>query len=88
MGANLLLEVADDGCRTPPQDRERMFERFYHVAHAHSGGTDGPADACGTGLGLAIVRHPVAAMNESVTLQSEPGKSTKATLRIPQFAPV
>jgi two-component system, OmpR family, sensor kinase len=43
----LLLEVTDNGPGIAPQDRERVFDRFYRRADS---------DVPGSGLGLAIVR--------------------------------
>ena len=47
-GAAVVLEVEDDGPGIAPQDRPRVWDRFYRGAH--------PKGA-GTGLGLAIVQH-------------------------------
>ncbi|WP_175596322.1 sensor histidine kinase [Thermomonospora catenispora] len=49
--AALVLEVADDGPGIPPDQRDRVFERFSRGAPY---GSDG-----GTGLGLAIARWAV-----------------------------
>ncbi|HVX86215.1 MAG TPA: ATP-binding protein [Phycisphaerae bacterium] len=67
---HMVLEVADTGVGIPPEDRERVFERFYTVNRSRGG-----ADR-GTGLGLAIVKHAVTAMGGQVTLTSEVGKGT------------
>jgi len=45
------LEVADAGPGIAPEERERVFDRFYRKAAATS-----PCRAAGTGLGLAIVK--------------------------------
>ena len=45
--------VLDQGPGIPPEERERIFERFYRVER-HRSKTPGS-----TGLGLAIVRHIV-----------------------------
>jgi signal transduction histidine kinase len=42
-----VLEVIDNGAGIPPEDRERVFDRFYRRAGAQESGT---------GLGLAIVK--------------------------------
>ena len=44
------IEVTDQGPGIPPDEAERVFERFYRTDRARS------ADAGGTGLGLAIAR--------------------------------
>ncbi len=61
----LILEVKDTGCGIPPEDRQRVFERFYTVNRSR-GGSDR-----GTGLGLAIVKHAVAGMGGVVELESQ-----------------
>jgi len=83
-GRNLAIEVSDDGCGIPKEDRGRVFERFYQVAQARSGTGSKQPEARGTGLGLAIVRHAVAAMRGTVALWSEPGTGTRVTVTIPQ----
>ena len=74
----VAITVADDGCGIPPEEHERVFERFYQVQRARSG------PARGTGLGLAIVRHAVNVMTGQVTLDSEPGRGTRITITVPQ----
>ena len=81
---DVAVEVADDGCGIPPQDQERVFERFYQVARARSA-AEGPRDESrGTGLGLAIVRHAAASMGGRVSLSSTLGEGTSVVLTIPQ----
>ena len=46
------IVVADDGTGIPPEQRERIFERFYRVEQSRAGGQNG--------LGLAIARWIVA----------------------------
>ncbi len=46
----IRFTVVDDGPGIPASERERVFERFHRVDHAHT------SSAEGAGLGLAIVR--------------------------------
>jgi len=66
-----VVEVADTGPGLTPEQRERVFERFYRADEARTRHTD--RDATGTGLGLAIVAAIVAAHNGTVDVLSEPG---------------
>ncbi len=61
----LRFEVRDRGVGIPVAHQQRVFERFYQVDPARSGG-----GKRGTGLGLAIVRHALRAMGGAVGLSS------------------
>jgi two-component system phosphate regulon sensor histidine kinase PhoR len=80
-GSATAITVADDGCGIDVEEQSRVFERFYQVERARSGGA-----LRGTGLGLSIVRHAMAAMKGTVELQSQPGRGTSITITIPQAA--
>ncbi len=54
------ISVTDTGTGIPPHERARIFERFYQVDAARTGGA-GSANRGGTGLGLAISKHIVEA---------------------------
>jgi len=71
---SVVLEVADEGPGLPPEQAERVFERFYRADQART------RTAGGTGLGLAIVAALVAAHGGTVTLQTAPGHG--ATFRV------
>jgi two-component system OmpR family sensor kinase len=58
------LEVTDDGPGIPPEDRERVFDRFYRRP-----GTETP----GSGLGLAIVKSIAERQGARVALDTGPG---------------
>lgn len=46
-GQNIVVQVEDSGPGIPPEERERVFDRFYRVAGS---------EAAGSGLGLAIIK--------------------------------
>ncbi len=75
----VILKVEDNGPGIPPQDVERVFERFYQVDKARDEGS-----YAGTGLGLAIVKHAIAAMNGSVVAESTLGVGTTFRILLPQ----
>ncbi|MFT7486117.1 MAG: two-component system phosphate regulon sensor histidine kinase PhoR [Candidatus Paceibacteria bacterium] len=68
------LEVKDHGPGIPPQDLDRIFERFYRVDKARS------RNLGGTGLGLSIVNHAIHAHEGRVEVASEVGKGSTFTL--------
>ena len=72
--------VADDGPGIPADNLANLFDRFYRVDKARSrqAGSGG-----GAGLGLSIVQQIAAAHDGRVTIESEPGQGTRATLILP-----
>ncbi len=71
------ITVADTGLGIPGRDLDRIFERFYRVEGARG------RDAGGTGLGLAIVRHVAVNHGGEVRVQSQEGRGSTFTLRLP-----
>jgi signal transduction histidine kinase len=72
-----LVRVRDQGRGIPPEDVERVFERFERV--------DDPLlmTTSGAGLGLFIVRELVTALGGTVTIDSVLGAGTTVTVRLP-----
>lgn len=70
------LVVEDNGVGIPPEDLDRIFERFYRVEKARS------QDLGGTGLGLAIVKHLVQAMSANIQVRSVLGQGSAFELRL------
>ena len=71
------ITVTDQGIGIPPEDLDRVFERFYRVDPARSRETGG------TGLGLAIVKHIVNNHGGHVRVWSVPGSGSTFTLELP-----
>jgi two-component system OmpR family sensor kinase len=69
------LTVSDDGPGIPPEERQRVFDRFYRRA--------GTAPS-GSGLGLAIVKAIAAAHGATVSLAEGPsGKGLAVSVSFP-----
>ncbi|GGL01341.1 sensor histidine kinase [Mangrovihabitans endophyticus] len=77
-GERAVVEVVDTGPGLSPEQRDRVFERFYRVDGARTRRTD--RQDTGTGLGLAIVAAIVRAHHGNVEVVSEPGQG--ATFRV------
>lgn len=75
---SVVVRVSDTGIGIPKESVPRIFERFYRVDKARSKETGG------TGLGLSIVRHVVNKHGGSVGVESEPGRGTTFTVRLPR----
>ncbi len=77
IAAEAVISVEDTGIGIAPQDKERIFERFYRVDKARS------RELGGTGLGLAIVRHIVLVHKGRIEVDSQPGRGTTFRIVLP-----
>lgn len=84
-----IISVHDHGIGIPPEEHERIFDRFHRV---HTG--TGPR---GTGIGLSIVKRYAELMDGRVWLESQEGEGTtfhfavpsaEAVVAAPRFSPV
>ncbi|MFI0435733.1 MAG: ATP-binding protein [Parachlamydiaceae bacterium] len=75
---DVLIKVADQGLGIPLADQEHIFDRFYTVDKAHS------QKMGGSGLGLSIVKTIVEKHFGTIQLESEFGKGSTFTIRIPK----
>ena len=73
-GDTIALQVRDTGPGVAAADLARIFERHYRV--------DGSQP--GQGLGLTIARDLVAQMGGEVTVESNLGRGTEFTIRLPR----
>jgi two-component system OmpR family sensor kinase len=70
------LSVRDTGIGIAPEDRDRVFQRFFRSAEAR-------AAQGGSGLGLSIVKSIVEAHEGKIELESLPGKGSTFTVYLP-----
>jgi heavy metal sensor kinase len=70
-----VLDVEDDGPGIAPEDRERIFDRFYRADPARSGP--------GAGLGLAVTRSIVIAHGGEIRAAARPGHGTLFRVTLP-----
>jgi signal transduction histidine kinase len=75
-----LLQVCDNGPGVPPDDVAHIFNRFYRGTNSAS---KNGASAGGAGLGLAIAQEIAQIYKGTLTVSSEPGRSTTFTAAIP-----
>lgn len=73
----LVLEVVDDGPGVPPDERERVFERFARTDAARAA-RDG-----GSGLGLSITRWLVELHGGSVHITDTGGQGCRVVVDLP-----
>jgi two-component system sensor histidine kinase BaeS len=71
------LEVADNGPGVPPEDQDRIFERFFQGAAGRKAG--------GTGIGLAVAKELVQSHGGEIKLQSSPGGGARFVVRLPRL---
>ncbi len=72
----VLIEVEDNGTGIAPDERDRIFERFYRIDKGRS------REMGGTGLGLSIVKHLVTAMNGEVSVRTATPKGSIFTITL------
>jgi signal transduction histidine kinase len=77
----VVLEVADSGIGIPPEDRERLFERFYRTPAATEGAIPG------TGLGLTITKAIVDAHGGTIRVGDGIDGGTAFVVELPEDGP-
>ncbi len=71
------FQVEDHGIGIAKVEQKKIFEKFYRSASALQ------SSVKGSGIGLPLVEHVVRAHGGTVLLESEPGKGTRVTIRLP-----
>ena len=67
----VALDLIDTGCGMDEETRARVFDAFFSTKFG------------GSGLGLPTARKIIAGHNGQITLQSEVGRGTQVTVKLP-----
>ena len=78
-GGAVTIEVHDTGKGIPPEEQDRVFERFYRGS--------GALESEGFGLGLSIAKRMVDVMGGEIGLDSAPGSGSTFWVRLRQAKP-
>lgn len=75
------ISVADTGPGIPPEEANRIFDKFYQIAQG------GKQKARGTGLGLAISKALVEMHGGKIWMESEVGRGSTFSFTLPARQP-
>ena len=67
----VALDLIDTGCGMDEKTRSQIFEAFFSTRRG------------GSGLGLPTARKIIEAHGGQITCQSEPGRGTQFTIKLP-----
>jgi signal transduction histidine kinase/response regulator of citrate/malate metabolism len=76
---NLVISIEDSGIGIKEEDMGKLFGSFMQVDQIKNKGTEG------SGLGLVIAKSLCQAMGGEITFESEYGKGSTFTVRLPQL---
>lgn len=76
-GGYIVLRVRDTGIGIAPEDLPRIFDEFFRTEAARR------LQVHGSGLGLSIVKYTVEAHKGEITVDSELGRGSTFTVRLP-----
>lgn len=75
-GEQILIAIADTGIGIPAEEQKSIFNRFYRLDQSRS--------TPGAGLGLSLVQAVVRAHGGMVQVESEVGRGSVFTIRLPR----
>jgi signal transduction histidine kinase len=76
-GGSAVIRVKDTGVGIAKEDMPFLFDRFFRVDKARTGGIGG------AGLGLSICSEIAESLKGKITLESAPGVGSTFTFRLP-----
>jgi two-component system sensor histidine kinase KdpD len=75
-GDQVVFSVSDQGAGIPPDEEDKIFERFYRAEGVGRG-------SAGTGLGLAICKRIIEAHNGRIWVESSSGTGSCFCFSLP-----
>ena len=79
-GDEVVVSVTDEGAGVAPEEKERIFDRFYQSRNGDH--------ARGTGIGLTIAQRFTAQHGGRIWVDSEPGQGATFSFTMPVAAAV
>ncbi len=76
-GGFVVCSISDTGIGIAPEERERLFTKFFRSQHPLV------RNVPGTGLGLVITKNLVELQGGQIWVESEPGKGSTFTFTLP-----
>lgn len=73
----VIFKVADHGMGIAPENRKKIFDRFYREDNSHS------SKIAGSGLGLAIVKSEINKYHGKITIENNSPQGTIFTVYLP-----
>ena len=77
-GTHAVISVSDQGIGIRPENRERIFERFFQESHGSDGDT-----YTGSGIGLHLVKQYITMLGGTVAVSSAVPEGSVFTVRLP-----
>jgi signal transduction histidine kinase len=81
-GGNVQVSVSDTGPGVPPDEKEKIFAKFYRIAETNG------ENSKGTGLGLAISKALVELHGGKIWVESEEGRGSTFSFTLPLSGPI
>ncbi len=78
---SVQVSVSDTGLGVPPDEKEKIFAKFYQIAEVNG------ENSKGTGLGLAIAKALVELHGGKIWVESEPGRGSTFSFTLPTRDP-
>jgi two-component system, OmpR family, sensor histidine kinase KdpD len=72
---NARIQISDRGVGIPPEDLNRVFDKFYRVQR--------PENVSGTGLGLSISKGVIEVHHGNIYASTREGGGTMITIELP-----